>query len=504
MELDHRQVLRIMYGVMAGMFLAALDGTIVATALPTLAERLGGLDKVTWVVTGYMLSTTVSAALWGKISDLCGRRSGYLAALGLFLAGSLCCSFAQNMLQLIAFRVLQGLGGGGLQSLSFVIMGDILPPRRRGRYIGLMSGTFASASVLGPLLGGFIVDHFSWRWIFLINLPLGLIASFVVSRSLRGVGTRHASRLDVGGALALSATVLSVLLAAVWGGKDYAWGSPIIVGLLLGALVLGFVFVWIERRVAEPILPMRLFTNRTLMVAVGLAATTTVLFQSASIYLPLFLQTVRHSSASQSGLLIAPVMIGMAFASVFVGRRVSVTGRYRTPLIVGLIGMCAVGIGLATLSSQSSFLTVTALMVVLGVSFGSCSPVINLAAQNAMPLEDLGVGTSALLTLRTLGGTMGIAGFGAVFLSRLSDGLSKLPAADGLNRRQLTLGPRQIAKLAEPLRSQITDLMARSIAVGFRACIPITVIALVLARFLPQVPLRANIDHSVELSLEQA
>jgi len=273
-----RQVLRILTACMSAMFLASVESTIVATAAPTIVDDLGGLNLLSWVFTAYMLATTVSAALWGKLSDLLGRQRTFLAALTLFVAGSLLAGLARDMPQLIMSRGLQGIGGGGLTAIAFIVMADILPPRKRGRYVGFMSATYAAGSVIGPMVGGALVDAFGWRSIFLLNLPLGAMAGAVAARALRGVGGRWKARLDLAGAVTLSGTIVCVLLAGVWGGDTYAWSSPTIIGLFAVAIALAALFVLAERRASEPVLALRLLGNRTLVVSVAIAALTTVPF----------------------------------------------------------------------------------------------------------------------------------------------------------------------------------------------------------------------------------
>jgi EmrB/QacA subfamily drug resistance transporter len=449
-------------------------------------------------VTAYLLTTTVSAALWGKLSDLRGRRAAYLGAITTFIVGSILCGLAQSLVQLIVFRGLQGVGGGGLIALSFTIMGDVLAPRHRGRYLGWFSGTFAVASVAGPLVGGFLVDHFHWRWIFFINVPIGVAALVISASSLRGVGSHRDARLDVGGAISLSGAVVCLLLAAVWGGNEFSWASPIIVGLFVAAVLFAAVFWAIERRVDEPILAPRLLRSRSLVVAVALAGISVVSFNAAVVYLPLFLQTVRHSSATDSGLLVAPLMVSLAISSVVAGRFVSSTGRYKKALYLGLGSMVVAAVGLTvTLDATTSGLEISVWMLVLGFGFGTAAPIVNLCAQNAMPVADLGAASSALMTVRSLGSTLGIAGVGTVVIANLRSGIAALPSANGLDADQLAAGPGAIAALAEPLRTDVVDAMANAVAIGFAVCIPAAVAALVLAVWLPEVPLRSHTEVSL-------
>lgn len=492
-QLSHRQIMRVLVGLMSGMFLAAVESTIVATAAPTIVEDLGGLSLITWVFTAYMLTTTVSAALWGKLSDIVGRRSTYLAAISIFVVGSLLAGAAQNMTQLLVFRGLQGIGGGGLTSLSFTIMADILAPRRRGRYIGYFSATFAAGSVFGPVLGGLLVEWFHWRVVFLINLPLGLIAALISSSALRGVGGRRKARLDVAGALALSGAIVCLLLVGVWGGNEYGWGSSEILGLAVAAVGLLLAFVAIEQRASEPVIALRLLRNRTLMLSMVIAALTTIPFNAAVVYLPLFLQVVDGASVSGSGLRLAPLMVMMSVGSIAAGRRVSKTGRYKLLLYVGLVLGVADVVGLAMLGTGTSTLTVVGLMLLLGLSFGITAPVVNLSAQNAMPLADLGAASSALITFRSLGATVGIAGVGTVLLSRLRSGIGALPGGSTLDVDAIASGPDTITRLAEPLRSGVIGAMADGVARGMAVCLPLVIVALIVAVWLPELPLR---DHT--------
>ncbi len=501
-QLSHGQVMRVLYGLMAGMFLAAVESTVVATAAPTIAEDLGGINLISWIFTAYMLTTTVSSALWGKLSDLVGRRSTYLASISIFVVGSLLCGLSQNMVQLIVFRGVQGIGGGGLTALSFTIMADVLAPRQRGRYVGYFSATFAAGSVIGPLIGGILVDAFHWRAVFLVNLPLGLIAGLIAANALRGVGGRREARLDIAGAVTLSGSIICLLLAAVWGGDEYGWASSMIIGLLAGSVVSGVVFVFVERRAVEPVIAMRLLSNRTLVMSMVVAALTSVPFQASIVYLPLFMQTVNGSTVSGSGLRLAPLMVTMSVASILAGRRLSETGRYRRLMFGGLVMFLGVTMWLTTLGTSTSSFTIVLMMVALGLAFGIVAPVVNVAAQNAMPPADLGAASSALMTFRSLGATLGIAIVGSILSAQLRSGLAALPGTEGLDAGSLAAGPDTIRGLAEPLRTEVVAVMADSISTAMSIGVPLLVISLVAWYFLPELSLR---DHTeIEISTTSA
>ena len=426
---SHRQILLIFAGLMTGLLLAALDQTIVATALPRIVGELGGLDYYSWVVTAYLLSSTVCTPLFGKLSDLHGRRVTFMGAIAIFLAGSLLAGVAQGMIQLIVFRAVQGVGAGGLMALTFAVVGDVVSPRQRGRYIGLLAGTWAFASVIGPFIGGFIVDNMSWRWVFLINLPIGALALAVTSSVLRLPVHRRSHRIDVEGAVLLIAGVSSVLLALVWGGTEYPWSSPVISGLAVGGVVTLIAFVVWESRVEEPILPLRLFRDPIFSVSAVLGFLTGCGLFGGVIFLPLFLQVVTGVSATSSGLLLLPLTAGVVVGSVGSGRIISHTGRYRVWPIGGL-GVASVGMFLLTLMRGDTPLVLSSIyMVILGLGVGATMQVTILVVQNTVAHRDLGVATSAAQFFRQMGGAFGTAAFGAIMNYRLQTELpTRIPA----------------------------------------------------------------------------
>ena len=390
-QLSHREILVVFSGLMLGMLLAALDQTIVATALPTIVGDLGGLNHLSWVVTAYLLASTASTPLYGKISDLYGRKIMFQAAIVLFLVGSVLSGAAQNMGQLIGFRAIQGLGAGGLMAMAMAIIGDIVSPRERGRYQGYTGAVFAVSSVAGPLAGGFFVDHLSWRWVFYINVPIGLLALVVTSSVLRLPFVKRPHRIDYLGSALLVGAVTCLLLVAVWGGSEYAWGSPTIVGLAVAGAVLIGLFVVQERRAAEPVLPLRLFANSVFTVGSVASFLVGASMFAAIIFVPLYLQIVNGASPTESGLQLIPLMLGLIVGSVGSGRLITKFGRYK---MFPVAGTATMSLGLYLLSrwdADTSRLIQVVYMAVLGLGVGLVMQVLVLAVQNAVDHRDLGI-----------------------------------------------------------------------------------------------------------------
>jgi EmrB/QacA subfamily drug resistance transporter len=420
---------RLIFGaLLLVLLLASLDQTIVSTALPTIVGDLGGISKLSWVVTAYLLSSTVVGPVYGKLGDLYGRKLVLQAAIVIFLIGSALCGISQNMTELIAFRAIQGLGGGGLFVVTIAVVGDIIPPRERGRYQGFFGAVFGVSTVIGPLLGGFFVDNLSWRWIFYVNLPIGVLALAVIATAFQAPTVEARPKIDYLGASLLAGGLTAVVLYTSLGGTTYSWGAPQMVALLVIGFVLLAAFVFVESRAAEPILPLELFRNRIFTVTSAIGFIIGLALFGAITYLPLYLQDVKGHSPTTSGLLITPMMAGLLITSIGSGQLISRLGRYKPFPIAGTAIMVVGLVLLSRLQVGTSTLVAGLYMLVLGLGLGMVLQVLVLAAQNSVDYKHLGVVTSGSTLFRQIGGSIGVALFGAIFSNRLAANLSaKLP-----------------------------------------------------------------------------
>ncbi|MCM0676009.1 MFS transporter [Micromonospora phytophila] len=501
----------VLFGLMIAMMLAMLDNMIVSTALPRIVGEFGGLDHFTWVVTAYVLGTTVSTPIWGKLGDLYGRKSVFLTSVVVFLIGSALCGMAgsgllggpdDGMVELIAFRAVQGLGAGGLMVGVMAIIGDLVPPRERGRYQGMIAGIMAIAMVAGPLVGGFITDNLSWRWAFYVNLPLGGIALVLLIATLHLPKHRTEHRIDWLGAALLSVGITAIVLVTTWGGNSYDWVSPQILGLTALAVVSLAVFGFVERRAAEPILPLGLFANRNFALISVIGFLLGFAMFGAMNFLPLYQQTVQGASATNSGLLLLPLMFGMLVVSLVVGRAITRTGRYRIYPIVGGVVM-TVGLALLTLLDVDTGKAESSLyMVVLGVGMGFLMQTSMLIAQNSVEQKDLGAASGAATFFRSIGGSFGISLFGAIFANRLSDS----PAGGSFAGGGEAGGAMDLEKLKD-LPAQARELvlggLADAISHVFWWAVLFTVAVPVLAWFIREIPLRTANEPPAQATPEE-
>ncbi len=493
--LTHKQIMIVLPGLLMTMLLAMLDQLVVGTALPRIVGDLGGVSHLSWVVTAYILASTITTPFYGKLGDMYGRKKLFVFAIVVFLIGSALSGLASSMTMLITFRALQGLGAGGLIVGAMATLGEVVPPRERGKYMGYFMVVMMLATIGGPLVGGWITESISWRWIFYINLPLGGAALVYLMATLKLPARRVEHRIDYLGGILLGVVSTAVILVATWGGTEYSWGSLPVVLLIAGAVVALALFILVEKRAAEPMLPLHVFKIRNFSLSMGLAFFVGLGLFGAMTFIPLYQQTVQGASPTVSGLLMTPMMLGSAATSVLAGFLTSKTGKYKLFPVVGGAVM-AVGMGLLTGLSVTTTRWETAIyFVILGLGMGLLMQMMSLIAQNSVELRDMGVATSARMFFQQMGGSLGVAAFGALFASRLNSVMSATaPAGSGgaLHVSGGSFDPAQVASLPPAVQHVVFTAVAHGVQGVFWAVLPASVVVFVLALFIKEVPLRGR------------
>ncbi len=490
---DRREVMIVLPGLLLAILLAMLDQLIVGTALPRIVGSLGGVTHLAWVVTAYVLASTVTTPFYGKLGDMYGRKKLFLFAIVIFLAGSALSGLSQDMAQLIAFRAVQGLGAGGLMVGAMATLGDIVAPRERGRYMSYMMVVMMLATIGGPLAGGFITDSFSWRWIFYINLPLGGAALVYLAAVLHVPAKKVSHKIDYLGGTLLAVAAVAVILLATFGGTEYAWSSVQIIGLGLLAVAATVAFLITETRAVEPILPLHVFRNRNFSVTMVLTFFTGLAMFGAMTFLPLYQQTVQGASAVVSGLMLTPMMVGATVTSILSGQVTTRTGRYKLFPVLGGAIMAAGMFLLTRLGVDTSRLTSGLYYVVLGLGMGFLMQMVSLIAQNSVEPRDMGVASSARMFFQQIGGSLGVSAFGAIFASRLTASLrTAVGSGVHINASGGQLDPTLVNKLPAPVRHDVFYAIAHAVQGVFFWAAPSALLIFVLALLLKEVPLRGR------------
>jgi EmrB/QacA subfamily drug resistance transporter len=486
-------VLIVLPALLLAILLAMLDQLIVGTALPRIVGSLGGVTHLAWVVTAYVLASTVTTPFYGKLGDMYGRKRLFVVAIVIFLVGSALSGLSQDMAQLIGFRALQGLGAGGLMVGAMATLGDLVAPRERGRYMSYMMVVMMFATIGGPLAGGFITDTFSWRWIFYINLPIGGAALIYMLAVLHVPARKVSHKIDYLGGGLLAVASVAIILFATFGGTEYAWGSAQIIGLGVIAVAATAGFLFAETKAAEPILPLHVFRNRNFSVAMTMTFFTGLAMFGAMTFLPLYQQTVQGASAVVSGLMLTPMMVGVAVTSIVAGQVTTRTGRYKAFPILGGAFM-AVGMFLLTrLGVDTTRLTSGVYYVVLGLGMGFLMQMVSLIAQNSVEPKDMGVASSARMFFQQIGGSLGVSAFGAIFAARLTGSL-RTAAGSGvhINASGGQLDPTMVNKLPAPVRHEVFYAIAHAVQGVFLWAAPTAILIFVLALLIKEVPLRGR------------
>jgi EmrB/QacA subfamily drug resistance transporter len=488
-----REVMIVLPGLLLALILAMLDQTVVSTALPRIVGQLGGVTHLSWVVTSYILASTITTPLYGKLGDLYGRKRWLITAVVIFLIGSALSGLSQSMDQLIAFRALQGLGAGGLMVGVIATIGDMVSPRERGQYMGYMMASMMLAMIAGPLVGGYITDSLSWRWIFYINMPVGGAALVYLWATLHLPYKKVQHKIDYLGAGVLAIAATSIVLLTTWGGTQYAWGSTMIVGLGVLAVAATAAFLYIETKAAEPVLPLHVFRNRNFSVATGMSFLLGMAMLGALTFLPLYQQTVQHLSAVGSGLLLIPMMLGVTVTSLIGGFVMTRTGRYKAMPIIGGAIMSLAMFLLTGLGVNTSLLQSGIRYAVLGIGMGFLMQITSVIVQNSVHPRDIGVASSSRTFFQQIGGSLGVALFGAVFARRLTETLAKTLPGVHMNAAGGQLDPVTVNHLPAPIKHDVFFAIAHAIQGVFFLAAPIAILVFVLAWFIKEVPLRSSV-----------